>query len=361
MENLVDLNKTLKSLRIDPREELKPPQKAIGIVESNGEENIIGTLGNFSLVIGKAKAKKSFFIGIAVATAISEDLIFNKFKGHLPKGKSRVLYFDTEQGKYHVQLALKRVCKLAKIDEPENLEVYGLRSQSPADRLSLIEHAINKYDDVGLVIIDGIKDLVTSINDEEQATIISSKLLKWTEVKNIHIMVVLHQNKSDTNARGHIGTELVNKAETVISITIDKKNKEVSIVEAEQVRNKAFGSFAFSVNMDGLPQLDKYTVEANGTRMKEGNKLLNLTGLDRSRLLTRTFENDEFLTYSTLIIQVKLSYKNLFKKDVGDNKIKEFITDCKNKELISQDGKKKPYKLSSHQTNKTEFENFIKS
>ena len=67
---------------------------------------------------------------------------------------------------------------------------------------------------------------------------IASKLLKWTEEKNIHVVTVLHQNKNDGNARGHLGSELVNKAETVLSVTKDSKEKDISIVEAEYCRNK---------------------------------------------------------------------------------------------------------------------------
>ncbi len=65
----------------------------------------------------------------------------------------------------------------------------------------------------------------------------------------------MHQNKSDFNARGHIGTELVNKAETVISISVDEKEKELSIVEAQQCRNKEFQPFAFEIDENGLPRL----------------------------------------------------------------------------------------------------------
>lgn len=355
MDKKVDLNKILECLRIDPREKLKPPAIVISIQEDSKEENIIGTLGNFSLVIGKAKSKKTFFIALAVATAISKDMIFNKFKGHLPEKKKTVLYFDTEQGKYHVQKALKRICTLTGIEEPENLKVYGLRSKKPADRLKLIEHAIKNEPNLGMVIIDGIKDLIKSINDESESTMIASKLLKWTEVKGIHIMTVLHQNKSDTNARGHIGTELVNKAETVISITVDKKNKNVSIVEAEQVRDKAFETFGFSIDEHGLPKLDSFTLKTHGTRNKEGDLLLNLAGLDRSRILAKAFEQDKEISYSNLIIQIKLAAKHVLKTDIGDNKIKVFITDCKNKNLIYQEGRKKPYMLASNEQSNVNF------
>ena len=40
---------------------------------------------------------------------------------------------------------------------------------------------------------------------------------------------LLHQNKGDEHARGHIGTELSNKAETVLQVEKDEKNPGVSL------------------------------------------------------------------------------------------------------------------------------------
>jgi hypothetical protein len=61
-----------------------------------------------------------------------------------------------------------------------NLEVFGLRSCIPVERLQLIEHAIYNTKNLGFVVIDGIKDLVTSINDEAEVTMIASKLdARW--------------------------------------------------------------------------------------------------------------------------------------------------------------------------------------
>ena len=64
--------------------------------------------------------------------------------------------------------------------------------------------------------------MITSINDEGESTTMSSSLLRWTEEYNIHIIVVLHENPGSDKARGHIGTELTNKAETVIALEVDK-------------------------------------------------------------------------------------------------------------------------------------------
>mgnify|MGYP000707623949 CR=1 FL=1 len=336
----------LKELRVSPTDELKPPQAAWKQVSDN--DIVLGTLGNFSLIIGKAKSRKSFFINIAVSTVLSNDKILNQFKGVLPHEQSTVLYFDTEQGKYHVQLALKRVCQQINIDEPNNLQVFGLRSLKPSERLKLIEYAIYNTPNLGFVIIDGIKDLINSINDEAEATMIASKLLKWTEEKNIHIITVLHQNKSDNNARGHIGTELINKAETVLSVTKNEQDKDISIVEAQQCRNKEPEPFAFEINEFGLPVI----VEDFKIRTETKKNKFDVTDLEdfkKYQLLTEVFSKGDNFTYSNLVIQIKLAYKKQFKNKLGDNRAKELITDCKNNGWLLQEKRKSPYTLGKFQ------------
>jgi hypothetical protein len=143
-------------------------------------------------------------------------------------------------------MAVKRICRQIDVDIPNKLKTYGLRKESPSERLKLVEHAIENTPKLGVVVIDGIRDLITSINDEAESTNMASKLLEWTERYNIHIVVILHENPGSDKARGHIGTELTNKAETVITVQIDKYDDDVSIVSAGFCRNKSFKPF-FSI------------------------------------------------------------------------------------------------------------------
>jgi hypothetical protein len=339
-----DLKSVLESLRIDPLVELAPPQTAWSIWnKTTSEHEILGTLGNFSAIIGKAKSRKSFFINIAVSSAISQDLVLDKFKSDLPSDKRNVLYFDTEQGKYHVHLALKRICQQVQINEPDNLQVYGLRSKSPMERLELIEFAIYNTDNLGFVVIDGIKDLITSINDEEQATMIVSKLLKWTEERNIHVLTVLHQNKSDNNARGHIGTELINKAETVLAISKADENKDISIVEPQQCRNKEPETFAFEI-IDDLPSIaEDYKIRTESRRKQ--TDVLDIEDYKKYQLLTEVYSKGSSFSYGELKTQVKLAFKKFFGREIGTNRIVDLITDCKNRNWLIQERQKAPYTL----------------
>ncbi|WP_417237378.1 AAA family ATPase [Bizionia paragorgiae] len=335
------LKNILQGLRVSPTDKLQPPQTA-WIQENNNGSAILGTLGNFSMIIGKAKSRKSFFINIAVSTILQNDLFLGQFKGVLPQDKCKVLYFDTEQGKYHVQLALRRICDQIQIPAPNDLEVYGLRSKTPSERLQLIEYAIYNTENLGFVIIDGIKDLINSINDESEATAIASKLLKWTEEKQIHILNVLHQNKSDNNARGHIGTELINKAETVLSVTKNEQDKNISIVEAQMCRNREPEPFAFEINDLGLPVL----VENFEIRTETNKNKVDVTDLPNYevfQLLIIVFSKGESFSYSELVRQMKLAFKKKYKKTIGDNRIKGLITYCKNNEWLLQEKDKAPY------------------
>lgn len=249
-----NLLRMLKDAKIDPTKSLSLPPVCLSFIGSDGKDGIIGSLGDFSLVIGKAKSKKTFCISMFLASMGKNGLIQDRFKGNLPPNKNRVIFFDTEQSEYYVQKVFHRVCKSIG-STPENFEAYCLRKYNPTERLDIIDLAIKITPDLGFVAIDGIRDLVTSINDEEEATKIASHLLKWTQEKQIHIVTVLHQNKGDLNARGHLGTELVNKAQTVLSVSLDPMDKNISVVEAEFCRDREPETFAFMVNKEGQPEV----------------------------------------------------------------------------------------------------------
>ena len=116
----------------------------------------IATFGNFSASTGKAKSKKTFNISAMVAAAVTNTTVLN-YRACLPEGKRKILYFDTEQSKYHCHTVLERIYKLSglsfKKDDPR-LMFWGLREYTPKLRIALIDYALRKYDEVGLVIIE---------------------------------------------------------------------------------------------------------------------------------------------------------------------------------------------------------------
>ena len=138
--------------------------------------------------------------------------------------------------------------------------------------IRIVEQAIYHTPNLGLVVIDGIRDMVYDINSPSESTRIISKLMQWTDDRQIHIHTILHQNKGDENARGHIGTELNNKAETVLLVEKGQEsNGDISKVSAMHIRAMDFEPFAFRVNDRALPELmEDYQTEAKTPGRPQG-------------------------------------------------------------------------------------------
>lgn len=217
----------LEKYSFDYTQDFKTPET---VLEIDGIPSF--TRGNISCISGKAKSRKSFLIALLA--------------GDLIKEKKKILLIDTEQEDYHIGISSKRILTLADLPTNEKspyLEVYALRSKDTTTRQDITKQVIKagRYD---LVFIDGIRDLVYSINDEKEATETMNVLMRLSSEQNTHICCVLHENKGDGNTRGHIGTEITHKSETVISVT---KEGDFSKVEPKFCRNKEFEPFYFEV------------------------------------------------------------------------------------------------------------------
>ncbi|EEX44093.1 hypothetical protein BACFIN_08206, partial [Bacteroides finegoldii DSM 17565] len=135
-------------------------EKAPEILKVHG--SVIGTLGNFSASIGKAKSKKTFNVSAIVAAALKNGTVL-RYAAELPEEKRKVLYIDTEQSPYHCLKVMKRILRMAGLPDDRDsgyLEFLALRKYTPEQRISIVEQAIYHSPDIGLVIIDGIRDMV---------------------------------------------------------------------------------------------------------------------------------------------------------------------------------------------------------
>lgn len=313
-------------------------------------EAIIGTLGNFSVSTGKAKAKKTFNVSAIVAAALVNGQVL-EYKASFPESKRTILYFDTEQSPYHCQLVMQRILKLAKLPidkEPQNLKFSHLRAiADPNERREIIRYAIYHTSNVGLVIIDGIRDLMLDINNSTEATKLVGDLMQWTSEQNIHIQTVLHLNKGDDNARGHIGTELNNKAETVLQITKDNTLPERSIVAPAIIRSKPFDKFAFRLKeVEGevcIPEIDTSYTDAD--RKSHRHSYHELSDTEHRNALKQTFVTSKVLPYGELIATLKKAYAEVVGQPYGQTKLKELLQFLLNKGMVIKEERGK-YRLN---------------
>ena len=293
----------------------------------------IATFGNFSASTGKTKSKKTFNISAMVAAAVTNTTVLN-YRACLPEGKRKILYFDTEQSKYHCHNVLERIYKLSglsvKKDDPRLL-FWGLREYTPKLRIALIDYALRKHQEVGLVIIDGLRDLMYDINNGKEATDVMTVLMAWTSVYDLHIHTVLHLNKNDNNPRGHIGTELENKAETVLIISKNLQNNSISEVRPMHMRDKEFSTFAFHIDDNKLPVLDN-GISVTVVKRRE-KSLVSLDNEVHQEILSKAFKNNSPTRYSDLVEMVSRAYEDAGYKR-GTNGIKDLLKLLSGKGII---------------------------
>ena len=306
-------------------------------------ECTIATFGNFSASTGKAKSKKTFNISAMVAAAVTNTTVLN-YRACLPEGKRKILYFDTEQSKYHCHNVLERIYKLSglsvKKDDPRLL-FWGLREYTPKLRIALIDYALRKHQEVGLVIIDGLRDLMYDINNGKEATDVMTVLMAWTSVYDLHIHTVLHLNKNDNNPRGHIGTELENKAETVLIISKNLQNNSISEVKPMHMRDKEFSTFAFHIDDNKLPVLDN-GISVTVVKRKE-KSLVSLDNEVHQEILGKVFRDNTPSRYLDLVDMVSRAYEQAGYKR-GTNGIKDLIKLLSSKGIIVKQGDEYVYK-----------------
>lgn len=184
--------------------------------------------GELVAVCGKAKSGKTLFLSMMMACCLSRKVLALEREGHTESTEStdmeplRVLWIDTEQSQQSTQdIMVNRIIPLVRGhtgDIDACLFAYNLRGMGFEKRRELVKAAIELVA-ADLVVIDGIKDLMTDINDAVQATAIIEQLMALAQDHRCCMVCVLHQNKSeaDHNMRGSIGTELTNKAFEVYS------------------------------------------------------------------------------------------------------------------------------------------------
>jgi hypothetical protein len=286
----------VRKFLLDPREDYPEPYY---MLEYNGVP--FSTIGGIQAISGQKKNGKTFVLAQLMAAILGDDC--ERVSHYLPglrvpdrtveyldhvrrpdlsdeereknPYKPSVLYVDTEMEKLNSAKVLRRVHWLCDWDMKEpnpRFHVLWLKNMPPDDtekahvkRWRLIKQAIEivKPD---IVFVDGIRDLLSSINDEEQGTMILAEMGYMAEQRHICIWNALHQNPradEESKMRGWIGTELGNKvSDTLVSIKKKDATGVTFTVKQQDARGKDLDDWKFEVTEDagnlGVPRITNY-------------------------------------------------------------------------------------------------------
>lgn len=245
----------IRDRQIDLKRFLPEPKP---VIARHGQ--LIGSEGNLSAVVGEAKSKKTFLCSAIVAGALqlegSSGLGFDR-------RMMKIVWLDTEQSELHVRRVMQRINRLSGWNGTGNdprLFVYSLREYDPRVRLETLRDALEAHRPK-LLVVDGISDLQYNTNDLEESERIVTELMRLSTDYACHILCVLHTNPNSDKARGHLGSSLQRKAETVLFV---HRVCDRSLVEPQFCRNEPFERFAFRIDDEALPVAAPLPAEESG-------------------------------------------------------------------------------------------------
>ena len=279
---------------LDPRENYPEPYY---MLEYNGVP--FSKIGGMGAMSGQKKNGKSFVFTELMAAIVGDGC--ERVQQYLPGlrvpertieylgHKPKALYIDTEMERLSSAKVMRRVHWLCDVDMnqpfPEDrFAVLWLKNMPRNEdkrpyiqRFDLIKTAIEMIQP-DVVFIDGLRDLVASINDEEAGTTILDYFGSIAEERNLSIWLALHQNPSrnneveDAKMRGWIGTELGNKvSDTLVSIKSKTPNGVTFTVKQQDARDKDLDDWKFEITDDagnlGIPRITN-----SGTNMPSKSK-----------------------------------------------------------------------------------------
>lgn len=266
------------------------------------------TKKSISTLIGKAKSGKTTCSAWVVAQAILKEM--------------NILWIDTEQGAYYGSRTQSWVLHIAEIQESPHLKYYDLKIHNPSIRIEIVEFLITTIKP-DMVIIDGIRDLVFDINNPDEATIITGNLMRWADTFDCHILSIIHQNKGNEHARGHLGTEMINKSETVIKVSQD--DKKLTVCEPEFTRGEPFTIFAFDRDAHGRPFIVNYQPSISGGESNAKKTLpIDIPNSTHYDCLEQAFGIEQLISYGDLIPLISASFE-MYGMAMGVVKTKSFM------------------------------------
>ena len=199
----------------------------------------IGGDGDMITFCGLQKTRKS-----AVATCAASCFITGgtntslKFDAENPEGRN-LIYIDTEQSKYENWWSCNQMLWQQGLEQNRpNFHAFRITELELTKKIQFLDYAVNKVGNVACVLLDGIVDLCQDYNDQKESRALVEWIRRISSINNFLLINVLHNARSTGKARGHLGTELLNKGKCNINVTKDKE-MGYSTLEIDDLR----GSF----------------------------------------------------------------------------------------------------------------------
>ncbi len=302
---------------------------------------IIAIEGGLLTISGAPKSGKSALCSMIISGAIQSTYtgpVLDQVVVTANTSEKAVIYFDTEQADWKHQKNLKSILDRSGMDTcPSYFYSYPIRTLDLKEFREITDdvcrYASEKHGGIHLMVIDGIADYIPDTNKIDQSEEIVAYFLSLCSTYSTAIISIIHTNKTSETERGHLGSVLQRKSDSVIRI---KDEGGISVIEPVWLRH---------ANKADIPRISYCFDKELGYHV--GNGILppkqdgdGMTPGALEKLCREIFADGVSLKHQDVIRAI------MDKMGMGYNKAVDIHRRFKESELIIQERERGPWRMN---------------
>lgn len=196
-------------------------------------ENAVIFPNTINVIQGQAGVHKSRLAATICAAFLKKHESSNDLLGFKRSGtnsQNTIVYVDTERNLFEqLPYALQSIqlnAGYGKADNPENFEYISLLEIDRNKRFCVLEEYLEflkqNTKNPLFIVLDISTDCIEDFNRIDKSMELIDLMNKAINTHNVMFLCLIHENPKSDKARGHFGTELMNKASTVIQVSFEK-------------------------------------------------------------------------------------------------------------------------------------------
>ncbi len=186
-----------------------------------------------------------------------------------------VVYVDTERNlSEQLPYALQSIQMKAgynRADHPSNFEYISLLQISRKERFAALNEYLNHIkkntNNPLFIVLDVSTDCIEDFNKTDKSMELIDLMNMAINEHNVIFLCLIHENPKSDKARGHFGTELMNKASTVMQVGFEKdaSQNDTDIIRVKYLKCRSTARHT--------PFYIKYSNEAKGLVLADVNEV----------------------------------------------------------------------------------------
>lgn len=186
-----------------------------------------------NVIQGPNGVHKSRVAETVCSAIIKRDNCKNDLLGFLATIVFSILYVDTERNLTeqlpHALQSILMGAGYKKEENPSNFDYISLLEVDRKERFNVLNKYLSYYrkiyaDRPTFIVLDVSTDCIEDFNRADKSMELIDHMNLAINQHNVVFLCLIHENPGSEKARGHFGTELINKASTVMRIDFEKDN-----------------------------------------------------------------------------------------------------------------------------------------